>query len=406
MGAPTEHRHVPGAQRNLLSIVHYPVFGGPHNELLRLGPRLEDCGWHLTALLPDEPGSGWERLRKGGVEVVRLALHRVRSSPDPRLQLGYPAGFVGDIVRLRRLIRRVGAHLVEVSGLLNPQAAVAARLEGRPVVWKLVDSRPPRPVRIALTLAVRNLADAILCTGRALVEGHGGERWLRAPVFVYYPPVDTRSFRPDLDRRAAARQRLGIPMDAPVVGTMSNLNPQKGVEHFIRAARIIQRQSPEARFLIVGERYPTHQAYSRMLEAEAQASRLTADRLLFAGGTDRPQDLYPAMDVKVVSSVPRSEGVPTAALEAQACGIPVVSAEVGAVAEAVQHGVTGFLVPARHPEALAAAVLELLCNPDLRARMGASARRLAVERHDVSRCLEVHLAAYEAALRRGAWGAA
>ncbi|MDE3097660.1 MAG: glycosyltransferase, partial [Chloroflexota bacterium] len=100
------------------------------------------------------------------------------------------------------------------------------------------------------------------------------------------------------------------------------------------------------------------------------------------------------------TSVPRSEGVPTVVLEAMACGLPVVATDVGAVADVVEDGVTGFVVPPLDPPAIARAALRLLDDAALRERMGHAGRARAVERFSVERCTEVHVQAYDLALRR------
>ena len=99
-----------------------------------------------------------------------------------------------------------------------------------------------------------------------------------------------------------------------------------------------------------------------------------------------------------MGSVPNSEGVPTVILEAMACGVPVVATDVGAVAEVVDDGVTGFVVPPLRPQALADATLRLLGDPDLRARMSLAAREQAVARFDVEVCADTHVRAFEAAI--------
>jgi glycosyltransferase involved in cell wall biosynthesis len=119
--------------------------------------------------------------------------------------------------------------------------------------------------------------------------------------------------------------------------------------------------------------------------------------VVFAGALDDVRPALAAGDIFVLSSVPRSEGVPTAAEEAMAMGLPVVSTNVGGVSELVEDGVTGLLVRPLDPAALALAVVGLT-DPQKRARMGASSRKRAVELCSKERCAAVHLQAYQHAL--------
>ena len=100
----------------------------------------------------------------------------------------------------------------------------------------------------------------------------------------------------------------------------------------------------------------------------------------------------------MISSLPRSEGTTTTALEAQSCGVPVVATRVAAVAEAVADGVTGLLVPPEQPRVMADAVLRLLGDERLREWMGAAGRKAAFERFDAVRVADIYVMAYEAAL--------
>ncbi len=299
----------------------------------------------------------------------------------------YLLDFNGDITRVRRIIRQERIDLVRVIGLLNPQAGIAARLEKVPVVWQIGDSRPPHLIRRAYMPMINALADATLFNGRRILELHGGEAALRVPWFVYYPPVETGRFKPNPALRTETRRRLGIPAESTVVGMVANLNPMKGIEHFIHIAAILHRCSPDSWYLVVGERYDTHRRYWDRLQAEVVASGIPRERMLFAGGTRSPESFYPAMDVKLITSLPRSEGTTTTALEAMACGVPVIAFDVGAVREIVNHGVTGFLTSPLDVEATAAAALMLMNDPVLRFRMGSAGRQAAVEKFDATVCL-------------------
>jgi glycosyltransferase involved in cell wall biosynthesis len=248
---------------------------------------------------------------------------------------------------------------------------------------------------------VRRLADAVMFDGEALIGLHGGRDSLRAPTFVYFPPVDTKRFVPSARHRREIRDGLGIPSQAPVVGTVSSLNPMKGLEYFVDAAARIASARPDAWFVVVGGAPETHLAYEELLRARAHELELP-NPVVFAGEQDDVERWYPAFDLQVISSLPRSEGTTTTALEAQACGVPVVATRVAAVAEVVNEGITGLLVPPEQTESIAAAVLRLLDDADLRLRMGAAGRSAAVERFDADSVADVYVQAYEAALAHAA----
>jgi glycosyltransferase involved in cell wall biosynthesis len=388
------------ARRRFLFVIHHAVYSGPQNQALRLKAALAARGWETVVALPDEPGNAADRLRAAGVDVVQLPLHRLRATLDPRAHIGLALAFRREVEHLERLVRERHIDLVVLGGLVNVQGAFAARRAGVPVVWQILDSRPPRLLRCLSMSVVRRFADAVMFTGERLIAQHGGRGRLRMPVHVYYPPVDTERFCLAPARRVDARRQLGLADDLLVVGTVANLNPQKGIEHFIRAAAEVHRACPASAFLVVGARYATHRRYARMIDAEARRSGIAPERLLFVGPRADVEHCYAAMDVKLITSVARSEGVATTALEAMACGLPVVATDVGALREVVEDGVTGFVVPPEDPQAIAAAALRLWRDARLRARMAAEARRRTVERYRVEVCADVHVRAFESALQR------
>lgn len=387
----------------VLSVIHYPFFGGPHNQVLRLARPLRDRGFSTLAVLPDLPGNAFSRLSAGGVEVVRVPLGRMRARLDWRVQRDSLVALAHDVPRLVRLIKHEQIDLVVVYGLVNPQAAIAARLCGRPLVWQILDTRAPGVVRRALSPLVRILASTVMTTGVAVADAHPGLPRDAKRLYPFFPPVDSQLFAPDASERKSARAALGFEDGDTVVGCVANLTPQKGLEAFIGVARQVSRTRPNTRFALFGSQMETHRDYAGRLLAAANDLR-RSERLVVADiGADVPKYLR-AMDVFLATAVPRSEGISTTILEAMSTGIPVVSTDVGAIAEALNHGTTGYLVAPLDPAALIHHVLQLVDDPDRRKRMGAAARQHALREFDVGRCADVHARAFRAALSRHARG--
>lgn len=385
--------------KRFLFDIHYPTFGGPHNQAVQLAEPLRRLGWVTVVLLPDEPGNAADRLGAAGVPVVRAPLRRLRASADPRLHAAFLLGLAPEVGRIRRLIREHEIDLVMIAGLYTVQSAVAARLERVPVVWQVLDTLSPPAARRPLMQVVTRLADAVMTTGMAVAREHPGAVALGDRLVPYYPPVDTARFRPDSDRREAARRELGVPTDALLIGTVGNLNRTKGHQYLLRAAALIREEGADPYVRILGAFTPTHAAHGDAVRAEARELGLLDDgRLRITEPADRVAELLPAFDIFMSTSVPRSEGVPTTILEAMACGLPVVATRVGGVPEVVEDGVTGLVVPPLGSEAIAQATLRLLRAPELRAQMAANARRFALERYGVTKSAEAHRRAFTIAM--------
>ncbi|MDO8432766.1 MAG: glycosyltransferase [Candidatus Binatus sp.] len=382
--------------RRALFVCHYPVFGGPHNWGMRLNAALAPRGWEVLVLLPDEPGNAAERVRAAGSTVFQIPLHRTRKSVDPRKHLAYLVTLPREVAAIRRLLREQRIDVVMTGGYTNPHEAIAARLENIPIVWQVANLHSVALLRPLIMRMIERFADAIMFTGENLQRTYLGERKPSVEVFPFYPPVDTKLFRPNELSREEVRKEFNIPMDAPVIGSVANLNSQKGLEYWIRAAVLIFQQEPATYFLWIGARSETNRTYAANLEKEIGRSGIPPEQFILAGPRMDTHRYLAAMDVKMLSS--RYEGVATTSLEALAVGVPVVATDVAGMAEAVRNGQTGFVVPPANPAELAAAALRLIQDPEMRRAMGEEARRDAVRRFDLSICAETHRCALESAI--------
>ncbi|MCK5857886.1 MAG: glycosyltransferase [Abyssibacter sp.] len=384
---------------HVLSVIHYPVFGGPHNRSLRLAPVLAKKGVRTTVLLPDEPGNAAERLRDAGVDVVQLPLRRVRATRGIRTHLQFFGSFPRQIRDIRRLIERLGIDLVQLNGLANPHGAIAGGGMGIPVVWQILDTYTPIALRKALKPLVRRYADVVMCTGVRVAQEHPGMPRKSERLVNFYPPVDTALFRPDPGLKASVREKLGLSDASLVVGTVGNINLQKGHHNFIRAAALLKGQVPGVKFLLLGAMHSNHREYIDGLWRLAAGLGLELERDLIAlDPTGRVHELVQAMDIFWMTPRRNSEGIPTAMEEAMALGLPVVSFDVGSIAELVQHGHTGYVVNSQGPEEIATCTLEHLLEPAQRTELGRRGRQFIEENASLEACAERHVRAYEMAL--------
>jgi glycosyltransferase involved in cell wall biosynthesis len=390
---------------NVLFVIHYPVFGGPHNQGLLLARVLARHGVRLTVLLPSEKGNASKRLEEAGVDVVRIELHRLRASPNAVHQVRFLVHLVKEVRAIRKVIRERRIDIVQIGGLVNPHGAIAARLESVPVVWQILDTRPPMVLRRIMMPLVLRLSDIVMTTGRAVAEVHPGADALGDRLRVFFPPVEPVEFDPAAVDRDASRAAFGFAPTDVVIGTVGNLNPQKGHEYLIRAAARARGSRPGIKILVVGASHDTHYAYERELHRLARSLGFEiGNDLVFAGALSDVRPALAAMDVFVLASVPRSEGAPTAIGEAMMMEVPVVATDVGAVREVVDDGETGIVVPPLDPAAIADAVLRIVNEPRAREEFASRARPHALAQFSAEVCTRVHLSAYEYALANGAVG--
>lgn len=302
------------------------------------------------------------------------------------------SGWVG-----RQARRRLGLPLVQTFHTL-------ARVKNA----ALAPGDAPEPaLRVTAEDRVAAEADAIIAPSPAEAAvlrrayAVGAER-----VHVVPPGVDLERFRPDARDRRAVREELG---GGPILLFVGRLQPLKGPDTAVRTLAALDGLLPAdgapPRLVVVGGASGSGSGTTDPDRLRALAAALgVEDRVALL--SPRPQDelarLYRAADVVLMPS--RSESFGLVALEAQACGTPVVAAAAGGLQHAVGGAGGGALVTEHTPEAFAAAAARYLLDPAAHtAAATAGAERAA--RHRWSRTAEQTLTVYSAALQTQRSGA-
>ena len=203
-------------------------------------------------------------------------------------------------------------------------------------------------------------------------------------VAVVHPGVNLERFRPDARGveagRAAARFRLGLPQDALIPLFVGRIQPLKAPDVRLRAVARLLEERPQLRERIVVPVVggPSGSGLAKPEGLQKLAACLgISDVVLFRPpvGQDQLADWYRAASVLVMPS--HSESFGLVAVEAQACGTPVLAAEVGGLPVAVRDGVSGVLVPGHDPDDYAWALCGFADDPTRSARMSEAAVRHA-----------------------------
>ena len=208
--------------------------------------------------------------------------------------------------------------------------------------------------------------------------------------------IDVKRFAPPgnggpagTGRGAEVRQRVGIPPDAFVVGSVGRLAWEKNYELLVRSFASFHRTESASRLLLVGDG-PLRQDIQRAVEEVG-----VADACILAGAQDDVAPWLAAMDVFCLSSL--TEGTSITLLEAGAAGLPAIVTNVGGNAEVVADGSTGIVVPRSDGDAFAGAMQALSADGDRRGAMGSAARRRMAERYSQEHMVSEYLAVYRAA---------
>lgn len=247
----------------------------------------------------------------------------------------------------------------------------------------LADGDRPEPrARIIGEEQVTAEADRLVANtpseARELIDLYGADP---ARVAVVEPGVDLDRFTPptpgaEAAERVAARLRLGLPADGHIVAFVGRIQPLKAPDVLLRAAAELGRGAPDvaSRLTTVIVGGPSGSGLDRpsaLMELAGSLGIADSVRFLPPISRDRLADLYRAADLVAVPSHNESFGL--VALEAQACGTPVVAAAVGGLVTAVRDGISGALVDGHDPVRWAGVLGRLLAEPGRRAELAQGA---------------------------------
>lgn len=260
------------------------------------------------------------------------------------------------IYAFSRFLRREGIAIVQPHFRDAGIAAIlAAKLGGVPCI---IGTRRNQgywltPFELRLQKFLNRWVSAFIANSRNTKEWAVKTEGIPAEkITVIYNAIDLGAFaRITEEDRQGVRRRWGIPEDAPVVGIVANLRPVKGIDVFLRAAAIVSRRVPVARFVIVGAGDERQRLEALTVDLGVQ------DAVRFTGTRTDTALLVSSFDVGVLSS--HSESFSNAVVEYLAAGIPVVSTDVGGCREALDTE-SDRIVPPGDWEVLAAAICDVL----------------------------------------------
>ena len=360
------------------------AYGGGERYLELLFDHLDRARFRGLLICP-EPGPFVERMEKRGIET-----HLVHLAP-----LFNPFA----LWRLTRLLVRERVTILQTHGArANFYGRIAGHLAGVPVIISTVhNSLKDYEVRslrrgfyaflLRLTLPI---VHRIICVSNAnrrdVIEECPAAA---AKTQTVYNGVDLSAFPSQPDRKKV-REVLRI-ATGPLLVVVARLTEQKGHRYLLQTIPSLLKTWPQLCCVFVGEG-ELHDALHRMVVdlAVERACR-------FVGVREDIADVLAAADVVVLPSL--SEGFPFVLLEALAMGCPVVASQVNGVPELIEDHKTGLLVPPRNPQALEAAIREILSDPTVASKMGAVGRAVVRERFTVDRMVADTMAIFDAAMK-------
>lgn len=356
--------------------------GGAERHAVTLMRELADRG-HVVAVVCVEAGGPLvEALTEAGVPVV---------------QLGLGTGWKW---RMRVAQKRVGAALSQLAPQVVMTSGYSAEVLSRIVLRGRADVAVlswKHNIGHLGRIGIRDLVTERLLgryVTRYLAVSFTQLAYLRG--YLRLEPARTQVLRnavslspaPTQDEREAVRRELGVDTDHVVIGCVAVLRPEKDHATLIDAFAAMSAAAPRAVLVLVGD----GPLRAELTEMARRLGVVEATR--FLGSRDDVPRLLAGFDIAVLASQ-TVENLPYSLLEAMGSGLPVVSTAVGALAELVDDGTTGWLVPPKSAEVLARQMGRLVKDPVTRSCMGRAAR----QRISSSFALEEMVSATEQLLR-------
>jgi glycosyltransferase involved in cell wall biosynthesis len=366
---------------------YLPFTGGVTIAVETLREGLEARGHEVWVFAPEFPARPADERR-----VVRYPSLPAPTYPQFSLAIPWSS-------RIAERVRALDVDLFHAHHpfLLGPTARRLADRLGRPLVFtyhtryeKYAHYVPVTRAlveRTAVRLSTRfaNRADAVIAPG-SVIRDELRSRGVRSPIAVIPTGIDLERFRPG--DAAAARRRLGLPAEDPVVLYVGRLDREKSVGRILAAFERIAGTVRTAWLLLVG-----HGTEAARLREAARASRV-GDRIRFLGVRPHADvaECYRAADLFLFASETETQGLVLA--EAAACGLPAVAVSAPGCDEVVRDGVSGLIVKSEST-ALAEGAIGLLLDAARRRVMSARAREVAEREFGVGVMLDRMLAVYD-----------
>ena len=330
---------------------------------------------HRTAILARADGQFARRLADEGFHVVRF-----------RGNGRNPVAFWQIRAALRRLrpdvVHYNDPHAVTAAGLAGIGLKIPTRVAARHLCF---------PIR--WTIRYRAFCDQMICVSNAAAQACRDSGIPTRMIRVVHGGIDHAAWQHG--DRARGRRSLGARDEEPVLLTVAQLVSCKGHVYLLQAMRSVVQRRPEARLALAGDG-----PLRSLLTAQARELGIDSHVQFLGHRTDVP-DLLAAADLFVLPSL--SEALPVTLMEAMLAGCPMVTTTAGGIGDLVGKPTAGgtpfaWTVPPGDPHSLAAAILEALNNPELRAARVAQARQRILEHFTADQMVENTLTVYREAL--------
>jgi len=351
---------------------HTGQASGAERLLLMILARLDRARFDPVVVCPED--GPLMKLAAELTSVAAIASLQARFTWRVDHLIGYLRSFLLVIHQFRQKVISIKPDLIHANSIRAGLVATAATfgLKIR-VVWHLHDLLPRHPLSSVIRAsAFVSPRTQMIAVSQAVADNFIGRFFpLKKRVQPILNGIDLGKFQPSQTARQEIREEFKLDQADPVIGIVGQLTQRKGQLELVRAFPQVLTQIPRATLLIVGAPlFNRDEDYAALLRKTARDLGI-AERVLFTGPRSDVAGLMQALDLLVINSSAEPFGL--VAVEAMACGTTMLAAASGGIPEIIEHGRNGWLIPQGDEQALADAVVYLICQPALMAELAEQA---------------------------------
>lgn len=342
----------------ILQILTDTNFGGAGMWLLNYLASYDKAKFSVAVVLPPDS------VLKEKAERFGVCVHEVRATSDVSFSFKSIAEYV-------KLLRREKPDIVHTHASLS--ARIAAKLCGIKTVntRHCLESKKKFPASAIYGLVNNMLSDAVIGVSEAVVKNLADDGIPSKKLFLVYNGIPRLSLSSALEQKLK-REELGFGENDVVVGIVARLEPVKGHEVFLNAAKYAAEKNDDLKFIIAGTGSLENKLKNTVKELDL------SEKVKFLGYVENVSTIYSIIDISVLSSL--SEALSLSVIEAMSLGKPAVVTDSGGTVEVVQNGVNGYVVENGNSTEMAEKILLLAESPELRKQMGAEGIKIAKEK--------------------------
>lgn len=362
-------------------------FGGPERRIINVAKELSKIGVRTTVVMPHFDSDVFEKYAtENNVDYKKLNITRL--TLEKKYLLKYVVRFCFEVILLYKFLRKESPDVVHVNGAYQFKSILAALLARKKIAWHLNNQHTHKAVKFVFDFLKKNMSLSFIVASQKAKEYFIPDVPYNTLVTEIHAPIVLGQFL----------QKKNYDFFGQVlIGTTTNMSPQKDIITFVRAAQQIKHNYPNVKFCIGGAIHNSQKKYYNEILLEIESLNMS-DSIQFIGFVSDVPSFLSSLDIYVNSSA--WEGSPTAVWEALATGLPVVTTDVGSTGYYVGEMQGGLVSDVCDYMNISHNVSKFIESTLLRKKYGVRAREIAHAYLTIEKCAALHKHHYMSLIKK------